>query len=249
MANEEAKTQNPDAPDSNKEQPDSKDIEKKSDAASEDQKKSKKPKKKIPFKKPEFIDQWIFRLAIGTLIITLQIGASYFILKKWFKTVSAQAKTAEVQLIDENEKITAEQGEKPEEKQAEEKESNEKKQEDKSKKKNDKDAKNKNAKNPEFGGLYTLSDLIVNPAMSAGRRFFIVSIVFAFPDKEMIPIAQKMEPILQDRICSLLSQKTDRWFADSSNRDVLRRDVFNIAQKELGITSDTRIYFTKYILQ
>ena len=100
-----------------------------------------------------------------------------------------------------------------------------------------------------IGGIYSLSDIIVNPAFSQGRSYFVTSIVFAFDDKKKAELMKERELILKDRIISLLSKKTTMWLSNYSNREVLRQELLTIAHEVMGSNTGAHVYYTKYVIQ
>lgn len=100
-----------------------------------------------------------------------------------------------------------------------------------------------------IAGVFTLSDMVVNPAYSQGRRYFVVSIVMAFEDKKVVALAEARQAILNDRINTLLSKRSYQWFLNFNNRDVLKYDIRNVVMDVLGVNDGVHIFFTKYVIQ
>jgi len=100
-----------------------------------------------------------------------------------------------------------------------------------------------------IGGVYSLNDVIVNPAFSQGQSYFITSIVFAFDDKVKVDLMKERELILKDRIIALLSKKTTSWLSNYSNREILRKELLTIACTVLEANSGIYVYYTKYVIQ
>ncbi|MCD6117024.1 flagellar basal body-associated FliL family protein [bacterium] len=112
--------------------------------------------------------------------------------------------------------------------------------------------KSKRPEDPDFAqirGIYTLSDFVINPANSNGKHFFVLSAVFAFDDKSKEELIKKREPILKDKLISVLGRRTFEWFGENKNRDVIRGEMVAVAQKVLECSSGIHVYFTKYVLQ
>jgi len=100
-----------------------------------------------------------------------------------------------------------------------------------------------------IGGLFTLDDLVVNPAYTSGKRFFITSIALIVESKEMEDLLREREPIVKDRIISLLSEKSFGWLAANSNRETLRQELLVAVEDIVRYSGGMRVYFTKYVLQ
>ncbi len=101
----------------------------------------------------------------------------------------------------------------------------------------------------EVGSIFTLSDVVVNPAMSQGRRFFIVTAVIIFEEKKMDQLATEREPILRDGYIRIMSRKSVRWLSSYSNQDVLKKELMTYTKQVLEYTGDMYMAFTKYVLQ
>ena len=101
----------------------------------------------------------------------------------------------------------------------------------------------------ELGGVFTLSDVIINPAYSQGKRFFIVSIVVAFESEAVADGIRNREPILKDRIILHLGKKSFLWLANAANMELLRSELRSIVEGVAGVRDGIHIYFTKYVLQ
>jgi flagellar FliL protein len=98
-------------------------------------------------------------------------------------------------------------------------------------------------------GVVTLDDIVVNPAFSGGKRYFVTSIVLAVDDKEIAERVSNREPMLRDRLITLLSTKTYAWLANFTNRETLRGEILSTAGEVLQSREGIHVYFTKYVLQ
>lgn len=98
-------------------------------------------------------------------------------------------------------------------------------------------------------GVFTLDDLVVNPAHSRGKHFFVATVVFTFENKKMVELITEREPMLRDRIIDLLCQKTFEWMSRYENREKIRAGILNITKELLQCQEGINIYFTKYVLQ
>lgn len=96
---------------------------------------------------------------------------------------------------------------------------------------------------------FQLGDVVVNPAMSGGKRYFATSFVFWFQDATMAELVTEREPMLRDRILSHLSAKPYTWFANHANRSALKSEVIEITKDVLQINDGVRMFITKYVLQ
>ncbi len=100
-----------------------------------------------------------------------------------------------------------------------------------------------------IGSVFTLSDVVVNPALSGGKRFFIVTAVMLFEEKKMEEVALAREPILRDGYIRIMSRKTVRWFSSYSNQDILKKELIDYTTQVLDCSDNMYLAFTKYVLQ
>lgn len=101
----------------------------------------------------------------------------------------------------------------------------------------------------EVGSIFTLADVVVNPAMSQGRRFFIVTAVMIFEEKKIDALATEREPILRDGFIRIMSRKSVRWLSSYSNQDILKKELMAYTKQVLEYPGDFYMAFTKYVLQ
>ena len=99
------------------------------------------------------------------------------------------------------------------------------------------------------GGTYTFSDLVVNPAFSQGKRYFVLTIICVFEDKKMVDKVTALDAVVQDRLNSLLSSKTTQWYSNYNNRNMLKREIMAVIMQTLDLKDGLKIYFTKYVIQ
>jgi len=99
------------------------------------------------------------------------------------------------------------------------------------------------------GEVFEFADLIVNPAGTMGRRYFVVSMGFEVSNKKVLDeIAAKDAPI-RDALITLLAQKNLDYIADVANMESIRSEIQRTVNKFLESGKVVKIYFTGYILQ
>ena len=194
------------------------------------QKKPKKVKIKKQGSSPAFL-KILVRVLIVTFVVLLQVGISYTVVTRFLMSDSVEeTETAlaeepakeEVEISDEDEEtLTGDEMQIP-------------------------------ASEVDYSklqGLVTLSDLVVNTAFSNGKRYFVTSLVLAVDDKKMVERVTEREPMIRDRLISLLSQKTYAWLGNFTNRETLRREILLTVKSVLECSEGIHVYFTKYVLQ
>ena len=194
------------------------------------QKKPKKVKIKKQGSSPAFL-KILVRVLIVTFVVLLQVGISYTVVTRFLMSDSVEeTETAlaeepakeEVEISNEDEEtLTGDEMQIP-------------------------------ASEIDYSklqGLVTLSDLVVNTAFSNGKRYFVTSLVLAVDDKKMVERVTEREPMIRDRLISLLSQKTYAWLGNFTNRETLRREILLTVKSVLECSEGIHVYFTKYVLQ
>ncbi len=96
---------------------------------------------------------------------------------------------------------------------------------------------------------YQLNDVVVNPALSGGKRYLAANLVYWFQDATMAELVAEREPMLRDRILGHLSAKPYTWFANHDNRNALKSEVIEITKEVLQINDGVQLFITKYVLQ
>jgi flagellar basal body-associated protein FliL len=199
--------------------------------------KKKKAAKPIP--------KWMVWIPVGLVVILLEVGVSYTLVNRFTapKTGGEDAASEAPSKKDEG---------------AVEKEApkTEKKEERKENKQDREEPPSGTLKSSVAGeqeikieSFYTLEDLVVNPAFSNGKHYFILSVALTFDNSSKGEMVREFEPILRDRLLSHLSAKTFYWLSTHTNREVLRREVGEVVGEVLKSPSGVSIYFTKYVLQ
>lgn len=107
-----------------------------------------------------------------------------------------------------------------------------------------------NNTNPELGkNVYTLDDIIVNPAETDGKRLLLVSVGLDMPDKQQKDMLKDKEVIIKDRIITVLSSKRIDELNSPGYKDSLRIELAEDLNKMLAGHRINKIYFSKFIIQ
>lgn len=113
----------------------------------------------------------------------------------------------------------------------------------------------------EFGEIYTIDDLVINPAKSGGRRHLLVSLGLEyFPDekkggaKEGEPTGlaaelQMREPQIRDNLITLLAGQDITVLSDIKYREKIRQSLLKAINYYLQEGQVAKLYFTKYVFQ
>ena len=103
--------------------------------------------------------------------------------------------------------------------------------------------------NVEYGKfLYTIDDIIVNPANTTGEQLLLSSIAFDLGSEENVKEMEGKNILVKDLILSILSSKTVDKLSTNSYKDSLRVEISKQVSDFLPDLKVNRIYFSKYIL-
>lgn len=117
----------------------------------------------------------------------------------------------------------------------------------------------------QFGEVYVIEDLVINPAQSGGRRHLLVSIGLEYAldqgedgghgsSGDGIPTGlgleiQTREPQIRDNIITLLAGQELSVLADIKYRERIRESLKKAVNYYLHDGQVERLYFTKYVFQ
>ena len=99
------------------------------------------------------------------------------------------------------------------------------------------------------GEIFEFADLIVNPAGTMGRRYFVISMGFEVSNKKVMEEITLREAPIRDALITLLAQKELDYLADAVNMETIRSEIQTTVNKFLETGQIVKIYFTGYILQ
>ncbi len=97
--------------------------------------------------------------------------------------------------------------------------------------------------------IYTLEDIIINPADTDGKRLLLVSIGFDVPKVEIENDLKTRDAMIKDVVISTLSSKSIDQLDNSAYRDTLKMEISSKLKKMIPEDTINNIYFSKYILQ
>ena len=97
--------------------------------------------------------------------------------------------------------------------------------------------------------VYTIDDIIINPAGTAGQRLMLISIGFDVKNGEQLKLLGDKNVMLKDMIITTLSNKSISRLSEFGYKDSLKAELaanLNNLLPSVGLNS---IYFSKYIIQ
>ncbi|MEZ4702900.1 MAG: flagellar basal body-associated FliL family protein [Rhodothermales bacterium] len=101
----------------------------------------------------------------------------------------------------------------------------------------------------QYGEFMELSNIVVNPADSNGRRLLMVSLGIESVEPAQLESIKSREMVVRDTIIKLLGRRTVEELAAIEQRNTIKDEL---RQAVNGIVTEgevSRLYFTQYVLQ
>lgn len=100
------------------------------------------------------------------------------------------------------------------------------------------------------GGLiYSLDDMIVNPANTNGKMLLLASLGLAVESEESKKALEEKQVIVKDAVISVLSSKSVGQLSSSTYRDTLKTEILKNLATQMPGSKVNNIYFSKFIIQ
>lgn len=97
--------------------------------------------------------------------------------------------------------------------------------------------------------IYSLDDVIVNPAGTTGQRLILASVNIDVAQEEQLKFLKEREPIIKDLIISTMSSKTLSQLGQVGFKDSLKVELTKNLSTKFNNIMFNDIYFSKYIMQ
>ena len=98
--------------------------------------------------------------------------------------------------------------------------------------------------------LYTISDLVLNPAGSGGTRFLMLSVAFDMKDSTGVEALKQRDAEIKDAVLALVGSKTVDQLAEVSAREPLKTEIRDLVGR---ITKKPkmikRVSFPQFVIQ
>ncbi len=111
------------------------------------------------------------------------------------------------------------------------------------------DDEDSNEKEDDFGFIYMVEDVIVNPAESQGEQFVLVNIAFELKEEDDVKRMEKREPKIRDMLIKIISSKTITQLDGADDKEALRLEIKKNAEKLVPANHLNNVYFVNYIIQ
>jgi flagellar protein FliL len=98
--------------------------------------------------------------------------------------------------------------------------------------------------------VYTISDLVLNPAGSGGTRFLMLSVAFDMKDSSAVDVLKQRDAEIKDAVLALVGAKTVEQLSEVTAREPLKAEinalVSTIVKKKKLIK---RVSFPQFVIQ
>jgi flagellar protein FliL len=116
----------------------------------------------------------------------------------------------------------------------------------------EKSGETKEGKTSESGAnglIFSVDDMIVNPAQTNGKMLLLASLGLAVEDEESRKVMEEKQVIVKDAIISVLSSKNVTQLGSSTYRDTLKTEILKNLAVQMPGSKVNNIYFSKFIIQ
>ncbi|MBU8934916.1 MAG: flagellar basal body-associated FliL family protein [candidate division Zixibacteria bacterium] len=101
----------------------------------------------------------------------------------------------------------------------------------------------------EVSEMYSISDIVVNPAGTGGSRYLSVSFSFDLESPEVHAAFDAREPAIRDALITILSSKTVAQLTDAKQKEIVRYQIKKRISKLLRTDELAAVYYTDFVLQ
>ena len=108
---------------------------------------------------------------------------------------------------------------------------------------------NEEADEIEFGKIYTVEDVIVNPKDSGGAQFVLINFGFEVKEEDDVVIMGDRQIQVRDILIKIISSRTMPELDGPDDKESLRREVFGRVGDILPRGHLMNVYFSNYIIQ
>jgi flagellar FliL protein len=99
--------------------------------------------------------------------------------------------------------------------------------------------------------VYTIDNLVLNPAQSGGTRFLLLTLAFELKDEATLAEMKTRDAELRDAVLVTVGAKSVEYLSDMAVRDSLKRELRTVAGKLFPKKKNAigRIYFPQFVIQ
>lgn len=97
--------------------------------------------------------------------------------------------------------------------------------------------------------VYSIKDIVVNPAGTGGSRFLSVSFGFDLASQNLASEFEQREPVVRDALITILSSKTVAQLTDPKQKEIIRLQIKRRVGQLLNTDELNGVYYTDFVLQ
>jgi flagellar FliL protein len=107
----------------------------------------------------------------------------------------------------------------------------------------------KNSEKGTGGLIFSVDDMIVNPAQTNGKMLLLASLGLSVESEESKKVLEEKQVIVKDAIISVLSSKNVTQLSSPTYRDTLKAEILKNLSAQMPGSKVSNIYFSKFIIQ
>jgi flagellar FliL protein len=99
--------------------------------------------------------------------------------------------------------------------------------------------------------VYTIDNLVLNPAQSGGTRFLLLTVAFELKDEATLEELKTRDAELRDAVLVTVGAKSVEFLSDMAVRDTLKNELRGVTAKLFPKKKNAirRIYFPQFVIQ
>jgi flagellar FliL protein len=97
--------------------------------------------------------------------------------------------------------------------------------------------------------VYTVKDMVINPAGTNGSRFLSVSFGLELANAETQAALEARDPLVRDALITIMSSKTVAQLTDAREKEITRLQIKKRLSDLLQTSDIAAVYFTDFVLQ
>ncbi|NGP87393.1 flagellar basal body-associated FliL family protein [Fodinibius halophilus] len=102
---------------------------------------------------------------------------------------------------------------------------------------------------PPESGEYQLEQIIVNPANTNGKRYFLVKLSLELVKKEEVMLIKENKSKIRNDLIKYLSARSVSELQGIEGKEELRFELVQIINQAIGKRSVRNLYYSKYVMQ
>jgi flagellar protein FliL len=111
------------------------------------------------------------------------------------------------------------------------------------------ETENKKSESGANGLIFSVDDMIVNPAQTNGKMLLLASLGLSVENEEAKKSLEEKQVIVKDAIISVLSSKNVTQLSSAAYRDTLKTEILKNLAVQMPGSNINNIYFSKFIIQ